>query len=110
MRRMNNSRVNFQAPWEHPVGHRLGAVPRRRHHIPHRTDATQPVLAADFLSLDMTDLLTQPGALALLRAAEQHAGRSDYTEALALLSEGFADQLSDYASRKRTASGSAGVR
>jgi hypothetical protein len=64
------------------------------------------VFGADFLSLDMTDLVTQQAAVTRLRDAERHAHLGDYTEALAQLSEAFDELLSDYADRKRTASGS----
>jgi hypothetical protein len=104
MRRMNNSRVNFKHHGSIPSATDLEQF--RGDVTTFLSDATQLVFAADFLNLDMIDLVTQQDAVTRLRQAEEHAGRGDYTEALALLSEGFDDLLSDYAGRKRTASGS----
>jgi hypothetical protein len=104
MRRMNNSRVNFKHHGSIPSATDLEQF--RGDVTTFLTDATQLVFGADFLSLDMIDLVTQQGALTRLRDAEKHADLGDYTEALAQLSEAFDELLNDYAGRKRTASGS----
>jgi hypothetical protein len=100
MRRMNNSRVNFKHHGSIPSATDLEQF--RGDVTTFFTDATQAVFAADFTSIDMTDLVTQQGALARIRDAETHAGQGDYVEALVLLSEALDDLLDDYANRKRT--------
>ena len=104
MRRLNNSRVNFKHHGSIPSATDLEQF--RADVTTFLTDATQMVFAADFARLDMTDLVTQQGALEKLRDAEAHAGRGDHIEALALLSEAFDGLLDDYADRKRGADGS----
>jgi hypothetical protein len=99
MRRMNNSRVNFKHHGSIPSATDLDQF--RADATTFFTDATQAVFAADFTSIDMTDLVTQQDALAKIRDAETHAGQGDYVEALALLSEALDDLLGDYAARKR---------
>lgn len=104
MRRMNKSRVNFKHHGSIPSPTDLEQF--RGDVTTFLTDATKLVLGADFLTLDMIDLVTQQVALTRLRDAETHASKGDFTEALAQLSEAFDELLSDYARRKRTASGS----
>jgi hypothetical protein len=99
MRRMNNSRVNFKHHGSIPSATDLDQF--RGDVTTFFTDATRAVFDADFTSIDMTDLVTQQQALDKIRNAETHAGRSDYTEALALLSEALDDLLDDYTNRKR---------
>jgi hypothetical protein len=103
MRRMNNTRVNFKHHGSIPSGADLEQC--RADVTTFLTDATQLVFQADFSSVDMADLVTQPEVVRLLRQAEAHAGHGDYTEALALLWEAFDLLVDDYASRKRTADG-----
>lgn len=98
MRRMNNSRVNFKHHGSIPSATDLEQF--RADVTTFFTDATQMVFTADFTSLDMTSLVTQPDALTRLRQAEMHAGEGDYTEALAQLFEAFNGLLDDYAARK----------
>jgi hypothetical protein len=104
MRRMNNSRVNFKHHGSIPSAMDLEQF--RGDVTTFLTDTTQLVFGADFLTLDMTDLVTQQSALTRMRDAERHASLGDYTEALAQLSEAFDELLSDYADRKRRAPGS----
>lgn len=104
MRRMNNSRVNFKHHGSIPSATDLDQF--RGDTTTFFADATQTVFAADFTRIDMTDLVTQPGALAKIRDAETQVGRGDYVEALALLSEALDHLLDDYAARKRTPRGS----
>jgi hypothetical protein len=99
MRRMNNSRVNVKHHGSIPSATDLDQF--RGDVTTFFTDATRAVFDAGFTSIDMTDLVTQQQALDKIRNAETHAGRSDNTEALALLSEALDDLLSDYANRKR---------
>jgi len=103
MRRMNNSRVNFKHHGSIPSATDLDQF--RGDTTTFFADATQAVFAADFSRIDMTDLVTQPGALAKIRDAETQVGRDDYVEALALLSEALDHLLDDYADRKRTSRG-----
>jgi hypothetical protein len=105
MRRMNNSRVNFKHHGSIPSTTDLEQF--RGDVTTFLADATQLVFGADFLHLDMIDLVPQQSALTRLRDGERHAGIGDDTEALAQLSEAFEELLSDYSDRKRTASGSA---
>ena len=99
MRRMNRSRVSLKHHGIFPSPTDLeqfqGDV------TTFLTDATQQVFNADFLRLDMIDLVTQQRAVTLLRSAGTQAGQGDYTEALALLSEAFEELLKDYADRKQ---------
>lgn len=99
MRRMNNSRVNFKHHGSIPSATDLDQF--RGDVTTFFTDATWAVFDADFTSIDMTDLVTQQAALSKIRDAEAHVGRSDYIEALALLSEALDDLLDDYSARKR---------
>jgi len=103
MRRMNNSRVNFKHHGSIPSDADLQQY--RADVTTFLTDATQLVFQADFSSVDMAELVTQPEVAGLLRQAQAHAGQGDYTEALALLWEAFDLLVDDYASRKRTADG-----
>ena len=100
MRRMDNSRVNFKHHGSLPSTTDLDQF--RADVTTFLADATQAVFAADFASLDMTDLVSQQAAQSRIRGAEAHAGQGDYVEALALLSEALDDLLDDYANRKRT--------
>lgn len=100
MRRMNNSRVNFKHHGSIPSATDLDQF--RGDVTTFFTDAARAVFAADFTSIDMTDLVTQQAALTKIRDAETHVGQGDYVEALALLSEALDDLLDDYANRKRT--------
>jgi hypothetical protein len=99
MRRMNNSRVNFKHHGSIPSATDLDQF--RGDVTTFFTDATRAVFNADFTSIDMTDLVTQQKALSKIRDAETYAGRSHYTEALALLSEALNGLLDDYTDRKR---------
>ena len=101
MQRMNRSRVNLKHHGLFPSPTDLEQF--KGDVTTFLTDATKMVFKVDFLSLDLTDLVTQPKALSLLRSAETRAGQGDHTEALALLSEAFEDLLKDYADRKQTA-------
>lgn len=103
MRRMNNSRVNFKHHGSIPSATDLDQF--RGDVTTFFTDATQAVFAADFTSIDMTDLVTQQAAVARIRGAETKAQQSNYEEALALLREALDDLLDDYANRKRTGEG-----
>jgi hypothetical protein len=103
MRRMNQSRVNLKHHGSIPSDADLEQF--RADVTTFLTDATQMVFHADFSSVDMADLVTQPEAVKILRQAKVQAGQGDHAEALALLSEAFEYLLDDYASRKRTASG-----
>ena len=103
MRRMNNSRVNFKHHGSIPSDADLQQY--RADVTTFLTDGTQLVFQADFSSVDMADLVTQPEVAGLLRQAQARAGQGDYTEALALLWEAFDLLVDDYASRKRTADG-----
>lgn len=100
---MNQSRVNLKHHGSIPSDADLEQF--RADVTTFLTDATQMVFHADFSSVDMADLVTQPEAVTLLRQAKAQAGQGDHAEALALLSEAFEYLLDDYASRKRTASG-----
>jgi len=100
MRRMNNSRVNFKHHGSIPSATDLDQF--RGDVTTFFTDATRAVFAADFTSLDMTDLVTQQAALTKIRDAEPSASQGDYIEAIALLWEALDDLLDDYAERKRT--------
>jgi hypothetical protein len=102
MRRMNNSRVNFKHHGSIPSATDLDQF--RGDVTTFFTDATRAVFNADFTSIDMTDLVTQQKALSKIRDAETYAGRSHYTEALALLSEALNGLLDDYTDRKRNSS------
>jgi hypothetical protein len=99
MRRMNNSRVNFKHHGSIPSATDLDQF--RGDVTTFFTDAAQAVFAADFTSLDMTDLVTQPAALTRIRDAEVSASQGDYVAALALLWEALGELLYDYADRKR---------
>ena len=99
MRRMNLSRVSFKHHGSIPSATDLDQF--RADVTTFFTDAAQAVFAADFTSTDMTDLVTQQGALAKIRDAEINASEGDYVEALALLSEAFDHLLDDYGDRKR---------
>ncbi len=99
MRRMNRSRVSLKHHAIFPSPTDLEQF--RADVTTFLTDATQQVFKADFLSLDMIDLVTQQNAVTLLRSAEAHAGQGDHTEALALLSQAFEELLKDYADRKQ---------
>jgi hypothetical protein len=99
MRRMNNSRVNFKHHGSIPSATDLDQF--RGDVTTFFTDATRAVFDGDFTSIDMTDLVTQREALSRVRDAETHAGRSDYTEAPALLPEALDELTDDYAARKR---------
>jgi len=103
MRRMNSSRVNFKHHGSIPSATDLEQF--RADVTTFLTDATQMVFAADFERLDMIDLVPQQDAVNKLRDAETQAGKGDYTEALALLSEAFDGLLDDYAGRKLAADG-----
>jgi hypothetical protein len=100
MRRMNNSRVNFKHHGSIPSPTDLDQF--RADVTTFFTDATRAAFNADFTSIDMTDLVTQQQALDKIREAETHAGRNDYIEALALLSDALESLFYDYANRKRT--------
>jgi len=102
MRRMNNSRVNFKHHGSIPSATDLEQF--RGDVTTFFTEATQAVFAADFTSIDMTDLVTQQAALAKIRDAETHARQGDYAVALGLLSDALNGLLRDYADRKRTSS------
>lgn len=97
MRRMNNSRVNFKHHGSIPSDADLQQY--RADATTFLTDGTQLVFQADFSSVDMADLVTQPEVAGFLRQAEARAGQGDYTEALALLWEAFDLLVDDYASR-----------
>jgi hypothetical protein len=99
MRRMNNSRVNFKHHGSIPSATDLDQF--RADITTFFTDATQAVFAADFTSIDMTDLVTQQAALTRIRDAEVSASQGDYVGAVALLWEALDELLYDYADRKR---------
>jgi hypothetical protein len=103
MRRMNRSRVSLKHHTIFPSPTDLEQL--RADVTTFLTDATQMVFNADFLSLDMIDLVTQPNAVTLLRRAETCASQGEHTEALALLSEAFEELLDDYANRKKDTAG-----
>jgi len=68
------------------------------------TDATELVFEADFQTLNMVDLVTQPEVRTLINEAEVRVQENNYAEALALLSQAFNDLLNDHAHRKRIVS------
>lgn len=103
MRRMNNSRVNFKHHGSIPSPTDLEQF--RADVTTFLTDATQMVFAADFMSMDMIDLVTHKSTVERLRAAETHSRKGDYSAALALISEAFDALLDDYADRKRDRTG-----
>lgn len=103
MRRMNNSRVNFKHHGSIPSPTDLEQF--RADVMTFLTDATQMVFAADFMSMDMIDLVAHESTLERLRAAETHVGAGDYFAALALISDAFDALLDDYADRKRDRTG-----
>jgi len=100
MRRMNNSRVNFKHHGSMPS---TGDLDQFRADVTtFLADATKGVFAADFISIDMADLIPQQAAQTRVRDSGTCARQGDYVEALALLSEALDDLLDDYADRKRT--------
>ena len=100
MRRMNNSRVNFKHHGSIPSATDLDQF--RADVTTFFTDATKAVFAADFTSLDMTDLVAQQAALTKIRDADINASQGTYVEAVALLWEALDELLYDYADLKRT--------
>lgn len=103
MRRMNRDRVSFKHYGSIPS---TESLERSRSDVTaFLTEATRLVFAADFSSLDMLDLVTQPKTLSLLRRAEERAMRGDYGRAIIDLADAFDELLTDYAERKRISDG-----
>lgn len=63
------------------------------------TTATPIVFDVDFDSIDMVDLLTQPGVKRLLHEAQTHADIGDYPQAMAGLALAFDELLDHYSGR-----------
>lgn len=99
MRRMNKLRVNLKHHGSFPSSADLQQA--RGDVATFLLDATRLVFDADFTSLDMIDLVTQPATAARLRQADTAARSGDHLEALALTREAFDELLTDYAARKR---------
>ncbi|MFE1796900.1 hypothetical protein ACFW9L_12110 [Streptomyces sp. NPDC059517] len=97
MKRLNDARVALKHNGTFPSEHQIEQA--RTTLDGFFTVVTPQVFGVEFDSIDMVDLLTQPGVARFLREAQTHADIGDYPHALAGLSLAFDELLDHYSGR-----------